>query len=60
MVYHLFFGSEASLEYTSNRNLDSEEGLVSGDCFFLFLYWFPISLVLMCVVRLGGVWWGGG
>ena len=51
MVFNLFFRSEASLEHTPNLNLDLEDGLVSGDC---FLYWFPISLVLMCVVRLGG------
>ena len=36
IVYHLFFGSEASLEYTPNQNFGSEDGLVSGDCFLPF------------------------
>ena len=36
MVYHLFFGSEAFLEYTPNLNLCSEDGLVSGECFLPF------------------------
>ena len=30
MIYHLFFGSEASLEYTPNLNLGSEDGLGAG------------------------------